>query len=159
MTAGVSPQGGLSTVRNAARHMMAWAGRRLWSAGRAVIRGVAMAHEGQVRMWEMQYGRFFNHEDVKKGTAVCVLGKTVVDKLFEYRQVAKLKSTYVDTLPTLINPDTGRVHTTYNQTRAATGLPTTRRCAKKIYWRNSSFPNAFPSCLLNRSILSRAFLR
>ena len=45
----------------------------------------------------------------------------VVDKLFEYRQVAKLKSTYVDTLPTLINPQTGRVHTTYNQTRASTG--------------------------------------
>lgn len=45
----------------------------------------------------------------------------VVDKLFEYRQVAKLKSTYVDTLPALINPETGRVHTTYNQTRAATG--------------------------------------
>ena len=41
-----------STVRNAARHMMAWAGRRLWSAGRAVIRAVAMAHDGQVRMWE-----------------------------------------------------------------------------------------------------------
>jgi len=45
----------------------------------------------------------------------------VVDKLFEYRQLAKLKSTYVDTLPALINPDTGRVHTTYNQTRASTG--------------------------------------
>ena len=45
----------------------------------------------------------------------------VVDKLFEYRQVAKLKSTYVDTLPALINPETGRVHTTYNQTRATTG--------------------------------------
>jgi hypothetical protein len=41
-----------STVRNAARHMMAWAGRRPWSAGRAVIRAVAMAHDGQVRMWE-----------------------------------------------------------------------------------------------------------
>ena len=41
-----------STDRNAARHMMAWAGRRLWSAGRAVIRAVAMAHDGQVRMWE-----------------------------------------------------------------------------------------------------------
>jgi DNA polymerase I len=45
----------------------------------------------------------------------------VVDKLFEYRQVSKLKSTYVDALPGMINPDTGRVHTNYNQTRAATG--------------------------------------
>jgi len=45
----------------------------------------------------------------------------VVDKLFEYRQVAKLKSTYVDSLPGLINPRTGRVHTNYNQARASTG--------------------------------------
>jgi DNA polymerase-1 len=44
-----------------------------------------------------------------------------VDLLFEYRELAKLKSTYVDALPGMINPDTGRVHTTYNQTRAATG--------------------------------------
>ena len=45
----------------------------------------------------------------------------VVDLLFEYRQLAKLKSTYVDALPGLINPGTGRIHTTYNQTRASTG--------------------------------------
>ncbi|MGH2585762.1 MAG: DNA polymerase, partial [Dehalococcoidia bacterium] len=44
-----------------------------------------------------------------------------VDLLFEYREVAKLKSTYVDALPGLINPDTGRIHTNYNQARAATG--------------------------------------
>lgn len=41
--------------------------------------------------------------------------------ILEYRQVAKLKSTYVDALPALINPRTGRVHTTFNQTGAATG--------------------------------------
>ncbi len=41
--------------------------------------------------------------------------------MLEYRQLAKLKSTYVDTLPKLINPSTGRVHTTYNQTVASTG--------------------------------------
>jgi len=41
--------------------------------------------------------------------------------ILEYRQVAKLKSTYVDALPVLINPATGRVHTTFNQTGAATG--------------------------------------
>lgn len=44
-----------------------------------------------------------------------------VDLLFEYRELAKLKSTYIDSLPGLINPETGRVHTTYNQTRASTG--------------------------------------
>ncbi len=42
-------------------------------------------------------------------------------RLLEYREIAKLKSTYVDALPRLINPRTGRVHTSYNQTVAATG--------------------------------------
>jgi len=41
--------------------------------------------------------------------------------ILEYRQVSKLKSTYVDALPALINPATGRVHTSFNQTGAATG--------------------------------------
>ncbi len=41
--------------------------------------------------------------------------------VLEYRQVAKLKSTYVDTIPALMNPKTGRVHTTFNQTGTATG--------------------------------------
>lgn len=41
--------------------------------------------------------------------------------IIEYRQVSKLKSTYVDTLPQLINPGTHRVHTSFNQTGAATG--------------------------------------
>jgi len=41
--------------------------------------------------------------------------------ILEYRQIAKLKSTYVDALPSLINPETGRVHTSFNQTGTATG--------------------------------------
>ncbi len=41
--------------------------------------------------------------------------------LLEYRELSKLKSTYVDALPSLVNPETGRVHTSYNQTVAATG--------------------------------------
>ena len=45
----------------------------------------------------------------------------VVDKILEYRQVAKLKSTYVDALPEMINPRTGRIHTSYHQTGSATG--------------------------------------
>lgn len=45
----------------------------------------------------------------------------IIEKLLEYRQLAKLKSTYVDALPALIHPDTGRVHTSFNQTVAATG--------------------------------------
>jgi len=45
----------------------------------------------------------------------------VVDKILNYREVSKLKSTYVEALPTLINPLTGRVHTSYNQTGTVTG--------------------------------------
>ena len=45
----------------------------------------------------------------------------VVDKILDYRQISKLKSTYVDTLPELINPATGRIHTSYNQVGSATG--------------------------------------
>jgi DNA polymerase-1 len=42
-------------------------------------------------------------------------------KIVEYRQVAKLKSTYVDALPELVLPQTGRVHTSFKQDVAATG--------------------------------------
>ena len=41
--------------------------------------------------------------------------------VLEYRQLSKLKGTYVDALPALIDPATGRLHTTFNQTGAATG--------------------------------------
>lgn len=45
----------------------------------------------------------------------------VIDMLLEYRQYTKLQSTYIDALPKLINPNTGRVHTSFNQTIASTG--------------------------------------
>ena len=59
-------------------------------------------------------------------TAVGVLealrGKhPVVDWVLEYRELSKLKSTYVGALPLQINPTTGRVHTSYNQTGSVTG--------------------------------------
>ncbi len=45
----------------------------------------------------------------------------IIDALLQYREISKLKSTYLDALPPLVKPETGRVHTTYNQVGAATG--------------------------------------
>ncbi len=45
----------------------------------------------------------------------------IIEQLLEYRQAAKLKSTYADALPKLIEPSTGRIHTSFNQTVASTG--------------------------------------
>jgi len=45
----------------------------------------------------------------------------IIEFILDYRQLAKLKSTYIDALPSLINSKTGRVHTSFNQTRTATG--------------------------------------
>ena len=42
-------------------------------------------------------------------------------KILEYREISKLKSTYVDALPRLIHEDTGRLHTSFSQTGTATG--------------------------------------
>ncbi|MBQ9546827.1 MAG: DNA polymerase I [Bacteroidales bacterium] len=45
----------------------------------------------------------------------------VVEKILEYRSISKLLGTYLDSFPKLINPETGRLHTIYNQTVTATG--------------------------------------
>lgn len=45
----------------------------------------------------------------------------IIDELIEYRQAQKLKSTYADALPNMINPKTGRIHTSFNQTAVSTG--------------------------------------
>lgn len=45
----------------------------------------------------------------------------IARKILDYRELQKLKSTYVDALPTLVSPRTGRIHTSYNQAVAATG--------------------------------------
>jgi DNA polymerase-1 len=48
-------------------------------------------------------------------------GHTLPQLLMEYRELAKLESTYLDTLPELVHPQTGRLHTSYAQTVASTG--------------------------------------
>jgi DNA polymerase-1 len=45
----------------------------------------------------------------------------IIGKILDYREITKLRSTYVEALPALIHPSTNRVHTTFNQTIAATG--------------------------------------
>ncbi len=63
-------------------------------------------------------GQYSTGEDV----LVKLVGKhDIVGKILDYRELVKLKNTYVDTLPELINPKTGRIHTSYNQVVAATG--------------------------------------
>jgi len=47
--------------------------------------------------------------------------RTLIAKLLDYRKIAKLKGTYVDALPALVNANTGRVHASFNQMVAATG--------------------------------------
>jgi DNA polymerase-1 len=48
-------------------------------------------------------------------------GHEVPRLMLDYRELEKLRNTYVDALPRLVNPDTGRIHTSFNQTVAATG--------------------------------------
>jgi DNA polymerase-1 len=48
-------------------------------------------------------------------------GHALPSLLMEYRELSKMESTYLDTLPVLVNPEDGRLHTSYNQTVAATG--------------------------------------
>jgi len=63
-------------------------------------------------------GQYSTGEDV---LAKLVDKHPIVAKILEYREVVKLKNTYVDTLPLLVNPKTGRLHTSYNQVVAVTG--------------------------------------
>ncbi len=63
-------------------------------------------------------GHFSTSADVLEGIRK---DHPVVSTILDYRELAKLKSTYVDTLPQQVNPRTGRVHTSYNQTGSVTG--------------------------------------
>ena len=58
--------------------------------------------------------------DVEKLTELAV-NHEIVNDILEFRKFSKLKSTYVDALPLMVNPKTGRIHSNFNQARAATG--------------------------------------
>lgn len=64
-------------------------------------------------------GQYQTGEDVLLKLAA--RGHAIVDDILAFRELTKLKSTYVDALPALVNPRTGRVHTTYGQAVAVTG--------------------------------------
>jgi len=59
--------------------------------------------------------------DVKVLKKLAIAGHKIPALILQYRTLAKLKSTYLDALVKMVNPKTGRVHTSYNQTVAATG--------------------------------------
>jgi DNA polymerase-1 len=59
--------------------------------------------------------------DVDVLEQLAAMGHEVPQLLMEYRELSKLKSTYVDALPVYVNPETGRIHTSFNQVGAATG--------------------------------------
>jgi DNA polymerase-1 len=63
-------------------------------------------------------GQYATGEDILQGLKD---DHEIIQKILDYRETGKLKSTYVDALPKLVNEKTGRVHTTFNQTIAATG--------------------------------------
>lgn len=63
-------------------------------------------------------GQYQTNEEVLMSLAA---EHEIAKKIIQYRQINKLKSTYVDALPELINEETGRVHTSFNQAVAATG--------------------------------------
>jgi len=63
-------------------------------------------------------GQYATNEDVLSQ----LTGKhPIIDKILDFRELQKLKNTYVEPLPNLINPKTGHIHTSYNQIMAATG--------------------------------------
>ena len=63
-------------------------------------------------------GQYATSEDILEGLRK---SHPIVENILTYRELKKLKSTYVDALPELVHPQTGRIHTSFNQTVAATG--------------------------------------
>jgi len=76
-----------------------------------------LPHEGLKKTKSGNYSTAANVLNDLKG----VDNSGIINAIVEYRELGKLKSTYVDALPDMVNPKTGRIHTSYNQTGAVTG--------------------------------------
>jgi len=96
------------------------------------IAGVEFNVSSPMQVGEVLFDRLKLDDKAKKtktgqySTAEDVLEKIqskhpIIGKILDYRGLKKLLSTYIDSLPLLINPQTGKVHTSFNQTVAATG--------------------------------------
>src|SRR5205807_2581090 len=62
-----------------------------------------------------------DQESLEKLASLQLPGAQLPRKILEHRQISKLKGTYIDALPGLVNPKSQRVHTSFNQTVTATG--------------------------------------
>ncbi|MDX2178668.1 MAG: DNA polymerase I [Bryobacteraceae bacterium] len=82
--------------------------------GKVLFEDLGLAPQGKTRTKQQSTAA-----DVLESLAA--EGHEIAGSVLEYRQLTKLKGTYVDALPSLIRPETGRVHTTFNQCGAATG--------------------------------------
>jgi len=80
--------------------------------------GTVLFEKMQLPTGRKRAGGFSTSADVLEGLRDA---DPIIGYILDYRQLSKLKSTYVDALPALINPKTSRVHTSFNQTRTTTG--------------------------------------
>lgn len=96
------------------------------------LAGVRFNIDSPKQLGEVLFGKLaIPYEGKKTRTGQLSTGEDILARLshaypiagliLDYRELCKLKSTYVDTLPALINPKTGRVHTTFSQTVASSG--------------------------------------
>ena len=82
--------------------------------GTVLFENLQIPYEGK----KTKTGQYSTAEDV---LSLLAEKHEIIPAILDYRELTKLKSTYIDALPLLINPRTGRIHTTFNQTIAATG--------------------------------------
>lgn len=82
-----------------------------------LFKKLQLPHEGLKRIASGHYSTAADVLDNLKASDTT----GIIDAIIEYRELGKLKGTYVDALPQLINPATGRIHTNFSQTGAITG--------------------------------------